>query len=131
MIKYSTSSNRVGPSQTDYVAVNKDGSWNNSFGPSMNAVSYGFVATAILIAMFLVMAIFEHLFGPKDEPSRIGSRQMHKLETPDIVQTSHASSDFSVVMPGQQYPTFIAKPAPMPCQREGINLPPHQHSNIV
>lgn len=30
----------------------------------MNAISFGFVATAILISMFLIMAIFEHLFRP-------------------------------------------------------------------
>ena len=35
-----------------------------SFGTSMNAISFGFVATAILISMFLIMAIFEHLFKP-------------------------------------------------------------------
>lgn len=28
---------------------------------SMNALSFGFIATAILVSMFLVMAIFEHL----------------------------------------------------------------------
>jgi hypothetical protein len=35
-----------------------------SLGTSMNAISFGFVATAILISMFLIMAIFEHLFKP-------------------------------------------------------------------
>lgn len=34
------------------------------FGSPMNAISFGFVATAILIALFLIMAIFEQLFGP-------------------------------------------------------------------
>ncbi|KAF2293916.1 hypothetical protein GH714_005648 [Hevea brasiliensis] len=38
-------------------------SWKN-FGTSMNAIAFGFVATAILISMFLIMAIFEHLFRP-------------------------------------------------------------------
>ena len=28
----------------------------------MNAISFGFVATAILILMFIIMAILEHLF---------------------------------------------------------------------
>ncbi|KAK4402002.1 hypothetical protein Sango_0940900 [Sesamum angolense] len=116
------------PSQTD---VNKEGPWK-SFGSSMNAISFGFVATAILISMFLIMAIFEHLFRPNashNESSHgMESRQMQKLGNSDIlslassslvlcsffpqpsapvVQTAHAS-DFSVVMPGQQYPTFIA-----------------------
>lgn len=41
------------------------------------------------------------------------------------VQSSYAS-DFTVVMPGQKQPTFIARPAPMPCHREGI-WPSHEH----
>lgn len=35
--------------------------WRSQFEDSVNAVSFGFVATAILISMFLVMAIFERL----------------------------------------------------------------------
>ncbi|KAE8719835.1 glucose-induced degradation protein 8-like protein [Hibiscus syriacus] len=34
------------------------------FDNSVNAVSFGFVATAILISMFLVMAIFERFHRP-------------------------------------------------------------------
>ena len=34
------------------------------FDNSVNAVSFGFVATAILISMFLVMAIFERFLRP-------------------------------------------------------------------
>ncbi|KAL3620817.1 hypothetical protein CASFOL_035729 [Castilleja foliolosa] len=122
------SSSSPGPSQID---VNKEGPWS-SLGSSMNAISFGFVATAILVSMFLIMAIFEHLFRPNATPhDGTESRQMQKLGSPEIVQTSHAS-DFSVVMPGQQYPTFIAQPAPLACTREGVYWPSHhQHSNIV
>lgn len=35
------------------------------FDNSVNAVSFGFVATAILISMFLVMAIFERFLRPR------------------------------------------------------------------
>lgn len=35
--------------------------WKSQFDDSVNAVSFGFVATAILISMFLVMAIFERM----------------------------------------------------------------------
>ncbi|MQL80100.1 hypothetical protein Taro_012574 [Colocasia esculenta] len=35
------------------------------FDSSVNAVSFGFVATAILIAMFLVMAVFERFLRPR------------------------------------------------------------------
>ncbi|KAL3625660.1 hypothetical protein CASFOL_028256 [Castilleja foliolosa] len=123
------SSSNPGLSQTD---VTKEGPWS-SFGSSMKAISFGFVATAILISMFLIMAIFEHLFRPNATTSHDGteSRQMHKLRTPEIVQTSQAP-DFSVVMPGQKYPSFIAQPAPLACQREGVYWPSHhQHSDIV
>lgn len=33
-------------------------------GTSMDAISFGFAATAILISLFLLMAIFEHLIKP-------------------------------------------------------------------
>lgn len=49
------------PAQT---GVDRDQAPWKSFGTSMNAISFGFVATAILISMFLIMAIFEHLFKP-------------------------------------------------------------------
>ncbi|XP_047978620.1 uncharacterized protein LOC125220497 [Salvia hispanica] len=83
-------------------SLDKEGPWK-SLGSSMNAISFGFVATAILISMFLIMAIFE-------------------------VQTSYAS-DFSVVMPGQEYPSFIAQPAPLP--REGVIWLSHSHSHSL
>jgi len=34
------------------------------FGTSMDAISFGFAATAVLVSMFLLMAIFEHLIKP-------------------------------------------------------------------
>ncbi|XP_038708024.1 uncharacterized protein LOC120003217 [Tripterygium wilfordii] len=109
-----------------------------SFGNSMNAISFGFVATAILISMFLIMAIFEHLFRPN--PSLSSPREVRnsspesgvlpqKLGDPQTAPMSSASH-FSVVMPGQQYPTYIAQPAPLPCLREDICWPSHEH-NIV
>ena len=44
-------------------------------GSSTNgsAISFGFAATAILIAMFLIMAIFEHLIKPGWAASRASS----------------------------------------------------------
>ncbi|XP_020598661.1 uncharacterized protein LOC110038233, partial [Phalaenopsis equestris] len=35
------------------------------FDSSVNAVSFGFVATAILISMFIIMAIFERFLRPQ------------------------------------------------------------------
>lgn len=119
------------PSQT---VVDKETPWKN-FGTSMNAISFGFVATAVLISMFLIMAIFEHLFRPNPPfsspdqvtDSALGSEAVEKLGNPQRVSTSYAS-DFSVVMPGEQYPSYIAQPAPLPCPREGICWPPHERN---
>lgn len=54
-----------------------DRSWGSrSFDNSVNAVSFGFVATAILISMFLVMAIFERFLRPNQPapPAESGRR---------------------------------------------------------
>ncbi|KDP42445.1 hypothetical protein JCGZ_00242 [Jatropha curcas] len=125
------------PTPSETAVIDKEAPWK-SFGTSMNAIAFGFVATAILISMFLIMAIFEHLFRPNpsfSSPQEVTNRSLEsglvdKLGNPQTVATSYAS-DFSVVMPGQQYPTYIAQPAPLPCQREGIYWPAHQHNNIV
>ncbi|KAL1828306.1 hypothetical protein DCAR_0207509 [Daucus carota subsp. sativus] len=120
------------PSQ---AGVDRQAPWRN-FGTSMNAISFGFVATAILISMFLIMAIFEHLFRPnasftslEDGVNRPAteSRRMQKLGHQPMVPTTYAS-DFSVVMPGQRCPTYIAQPAPLPCKREGASWPSHEHT---
>ncbi|MBA0557201.1 hypothetical protein Golob_027245 [Gossypium lobatum] len=73
------------PSPSQAVA-DKETPWKD-FGASMNAISFGFVATAILISMFLIMAIFEHLFRPNpafSSPDQVtdgglGSRPIEKL----------------------------------------------------
>ncbi|XP_028796681.1 uncharacterized protein LOC114752127 [Neltuma alba] len=123
---YTTS--EPGPPQ---AMVDKEAPWR-SFGTSMNAISFGFVATAILISMFLIMAIFEHLFKPTSQYSSpeslldsLESGTTGKSGNRQTVSASYAS-DLSVMMPGQQYPTFIAKPAPLPCSREGIHWPSHE-----
>ena len=76
------------PSQT---VVDKETPWK-SFGTSMNAISFGFVATAILISMFLIMAIFEHFFRPNPafSPDQVtdgvlGSGAVEKLGNPQGV----------------------------------------------
>ncbi|KAK4254448.1 hypothetical protein QN277_009832 [Acacia crassicarpa] len=126
---YTTS--EPGPPQPG--VVDKEAPWRN-FGTSMNAISFGFVATAILISMFLIMAIFEHLFKPTSQYSSpeslmdsMESGTTRKLRKRQTVSVSYAS-DLSVMMPGQQHPTFIAKPAPLPpCPREGVHWPSHEH----
>jgi len=53
----------MSPSQTE-DAYRGETTWQSFGSASMNAISFGFVATAILISMFLIIAILEHLFRP-------------------------------------------------------------------
>lgn len=107
------------------------------FDDSVNAVSFGFVATAILISMFLVMAIFERFLRPASPPLSPSGHRNHrdleaqmgynaKLSHPSPKMTVYASG-VSVLMPGDAIPTFMAHPAPLPCPRECILWPHHQH----
>ncbi|KAK7331890.1 hypothetical protein VNO80_28633 [Phaseolus coccineus] len=116
-----------------------DQHWSSSFDSSVNAVSFGFVATAILISMFLVMAIFERFLKPTSPPllpsgdwNRRRSSQMAfngKLAHRSPKMSLYASW-VSVLMPGDETPSFIAHPAPAPCCPERISWPPHQHSSL-
>ncbi|KAH0437040.1 hypothetical protein IEQ34_026303 [Dendrobium chrysotoxum] len=121
------------------TTTDKEASWKD-LGSSMNAISFGFVATAILISMFLIMAIFEHLIRPRQslEQSQNESqvsfgenRQQYQLQSDGKLVNSKSeilatTPNLSVLMPGQRFPTFLAQPAPLlPCPREGIYWPSH------
>lgn len=59
-----------------YSQEQRDDHWRH-FDKSVNAISFGFVATAILISMFLVMAIFERFLrttSPVLSPGGGGAR---------------------------------------------------------
>lgn len=113
----------------------------SSFDSSVNAVSFGFVATAILISMFLVMAIFERFLRPSSPPalSPSGRRRNADVESqmgfggklghPSPKMSVYARG-VSVLMPGDEIPTFIAHPAPAPCCPERISWPSHQHNTL-
>lgn len=59
----------VPPTATvDPLSLEREEHWRR-FDNSVNAVSFGFVATAILISMFLVMAIFERFLRPTSDTS--------------------------------------------------------------
>lgn len=109
------------------------------FDNSVNAVSFGFVATAILISMFLLMAIFERFLRPRSSfavpasgprtrrsPSSASPPPL-KLDYPSSPKMSIYAKGVSVLMPGNDIPTFIAHPAPppAPCPPERILWPPH------
>ncbi|CAN0852850.1 hypothetical protein LINGRAHAP2_LOCUS5442 [Linum grandiflorum] len=87
------------------------------FDNSVNAVSFGFVATAILISMFLVMAIFERFLRPGNPSSRDSRNhvdvELGKFRYPSPKMTVYANG-VSVLMPGDTIPTFIAHPVPVP-----------------
>ncbi|CAI9087538.1 OLC1v1021625C1 [Oldenlandia corymbosa var. corymbosa] len=129
--------------------IQRDDHWRH-FDNSVNAVSFGFVATAILISMFLVMAIFERFLRPTSSsaltPSSAAGGRHHRHLPHDIEQSrigftgklfhpspkvSVNAKEVSVLMPGENMPTFIAHPAPVsvpvPCPPEPILWPPHQH----
>uniref|UniRef100_A0A0D9WGS0 Uncharacterized protein n=1 Tax=Leersia perrieri TaxID=77586 RepID=A0A0D9WGS0_9ORYZ len=112
-----------------------------------SAISFGFAATAILISMFLLMAIFEHLIKPSLSSSSSsggdgdagdhGGRSSHPAAAGDAVSPDKIfrpptkmevvqAEDLTVLMPGQRYPTFLAQPAPLlPWPREGVRWPAH------
>ncbi|KAA8515313.1 hypothetical protein F0562_018457 [Nyssa sinensis] len=110
------------------------------FDNSVNAISFGFVATAILISMFLVMAIFERFLRPTTPSSTpSGGRYNGDIESQMTFngkfdqpspKISVNAREVSVLMPGEDIPTFIAQPAPMPCPAERISWPPHQHISL-
>ncbi|PIN24438.1 hypothetical protein CDL12_02842 [Handroanthus impetiginosus] len=64
----------------------KEGSWK-SLDTSMNAISFKFVVTVILISMFVIMAIFEHLFKPNASVIGMGDRDwVQGLGSPRFVR---------------------------------------------
>ncbi|XP_023531017.1 uncharacterized protein LOC111793399 [Cucurbita pepo subsp. pepo] len=105
------------------------------FDDSVNAVSFGFVATAILISMFLVMAIFERFLRPRTAadigrpPSDLEAQMVfdEKLRYPSPKMTVYGRG-VSVLMPGEAIPTYIAHPVPAPCPPEPILKPLHPHN---
>ncbi|KAK3028510.1 hypothetical protein RJ639_038578 [Escallonia herrerae] len=126
----------VPPSQAP-LYIQREDHWRH-FDNSVNAVSFGFVATAILISMFLVMAIFERFLRPNSpDLSPSGGRNREDIESQMGFNTKpgHPSPkisvnarEVSVLMPGEDIPTFIAHPAPVPCPPERVPWPPHQRS---
>ncbi|KAK1424671.1 hypothetical protein QVD17_20005 [Tagetes erecta] len=105
------------------------------FDKSVNAISFGFVATAILISMFLVMAIFERFLrttspvlspaggsgGGRNVAGNVESQMgfSSKLHHSSL-KISENAKEVSVLMPGEDIPTFIAQPAPVPCPSERV-----------
>ncbi|KAM3306565.1 hypothetical protein P3S67_013435 [Capsicum chacoense] len=119
--------------------ITKDDHWTH-FDNSVNAVSFGFVATAILISMFLVMAIFERFLRPNSPAfSSSGGRNLSDIESQmsfngklggQTPKVSMKAREVSVLMPGEDVPTFLANPAPVPCPPERDPWPLHQQNSL-
>ncbi|XP_011085334.1 uncharacterized protein LOC105167351 [Sesamum indicum] len=127
VLAVSASAPRVAPPAVS--GVGREDHWG-SFDNSVNAVSFGFVATAILISMFLVMAIFERFLRPRSPDAaggggRIpagGDANMRKLDDPSPKMTVYPRG-VSVLMPGESVPTLLAHPAPAPCPPDSGSPP--------
>lgn len=108
---------------------------------TLNAVSFGFIATAVLFALFLIMAIFERLLRPHrafHSRNQLTDEEQAEMTTPprpsdsqkpELRRMDSYSKSVSVLMPGQDYPTYFAKLIPPPLAPEGINWPPHAESS--
>ncbi|XP_057460708.1 uncharacterized protein LOC130774288 [Actinidia eriantha] len=128
----------VGPVSSSSIGDRSEGQWGHLDDNSVNAVSFGFVATAVLISMFLVMAIFERFLSPRSAAAASrnpGDLEAHtafngKPNFPSPKMTTYARG-VSVLMPGDEIPTFIAHPVPAPCPRECISPPLHQHHTLL
>ncbi|ESW04641.1 hypothetical protein PHAVU_011G112900 [Phaseolus vulgaris] len=116
------------------VAPFRSDHWKQ-FDDSVNAVSFGFVATAILISMFLLLAIFERFLRQRSSEASVATpidleHQIDfrgKLENLSPKMTIYGRGVL-VLMPGEQIPSFIALPVPAPCHREPMSWP-IQHSS--
>ncbi|KAL2645010.1 hypothetical protein R1flu_012597 [Riccia fluitans] len=106
---------------------------------TLNAVSFGFIATAVLFAMFLVMAIFERILRPH-RAARAAAQDEERAESvpessadsqkPDTNAESYSKA-VSVLMPGQDYPTYFARPIPPPCPPGNAAKPPREEFSDV
>jgi len=85
----------VSPPPTSVVPLNleRDYHWRH-FDNSMNAVSFGFVATAILISMFLVIAIFERFLRPRSLSSTAGANGSSSPNDLEAQVVFHGKLDF-------------------------------------
>ncbi|KFK40726.1 hypothetical protein AALP_AA2G033100 [Arabis alpina] len=131
--KTSLNQNHQWPPVGSPTNFRRDEPWSSQFEDSVNAVSFGFVATAILISMFLVMAIFETLIrtttstNSDSSPGRVlsGLDSRVGFNTPASTKLGHQSPKIgvyskgvSVLMPGDNIPTFIAHPVPAPASKD-------------
>eukprot|EP00258_Populus_trichocarpa_P030616 XP_024446635.1 uncharacterized protein LOC18108589 isoform X3 [Populus trichocarpa] len=100
----------VSPPTTTLVPLNleRDDHWRH-FDNSVNAVSFGFVATAILISMFLVMAIFERFLRPRSLSSSAGTNGSSSSSSNDLEAqvVFHGKLDFPSLKKAESWDLLI------------------------
>ncbi|CAN1844257.1 hypothetical protein LINPERHAP1_LOCUS37371 [Linum perenne] len=99
------------------MSAEREDHWRH-FDNSVDAVSFGFVATAILISMFLVMAIFERFLRPRSSLNPSPLNEMMSIKCSLFLgcfQMTMYAKGVTVLMPGEHVPTYLAHPAPAPC----------------
>ncbi|KAF3601068.1 hypothetical protein F2Q69_00034290 [Brassica cretica] len=76
---------------------------------SVNAVPFCLVATAVLISIFLLLALFERFMFIRQTTSPPFHPKLPPFASPKI---GVCEREISVLMPGEEVPTFIAQPCP-------------------
>ncbi|CAH1450696.1 unnamed protein product [Lactuca virosa] len=126
----------LGPERSDHMSFHQAPPYSSSedwWKTYETSISLGFLATAVFISMFIIMAIIEHLYklNASFDLTRYTSHQsndprpVHKLVDPQPHVQERNATDLSILMPGEKYPTYIAHPTPLPCTREGVYWPSH------
>ncbi|XP_010433254.1 PREDICTED: uncharacterized protein LOC104717396 [Camelina sativa] len=87
-----------------------EGEGEGPFKRSVSALPFCLVATAVLICLFVLMAIFEKfVFFKKTTPLPPLDSKLPPFASPKM---DVCKREISVLMPGEDVPTFIAKPCP-------------------
>ncbi|XP_010448019.1 PREDICTED: uncharacterized protein LOC104730537 [Camelina sativa] len=87
-----------------------EGEGEGPFKRSVSALPFCLVATAVLICLFVLMAIFEKFVFFKQTPTLPPLDS--KLPPFSSPKMDVCKREISVLMPGEDIPTFIAKPCP-------------------
>src|SRR5688572_1089726 len=87
-VYYPSSSTQISTNPPNYYK--QQGPWKATTTP-FNAISFGFVATALLISLFLIMAILEHLFRshPNHASSSSSSRDGNGLDSGSFTKSTN------------------------------------------
>ncbi|KAJ7551492.1 hypothetical protein O6H91_06G017500 [Diphasiastrum complanatum] len=127
-----------GPGERDWLwpplppnPPNSDSGSNSRINnKAASAVSFGFIATAILIFVFLMIAVVERLLRPLNtlrstemETAQFRGQSSHTDKPDDQESEIDYDKGVSVVMPGQNIPTYFARPDPYPGLQMHLNQP--------